>query len=391
MNQQRPPSQQQQLGQRLQSQAPTQSRSTPTPAVELPRMDVAAPAKPAGPPTNLSIDPTPADANDASLSFEWHTVTLGSNQTFGCTISIASGESLSVRIEQPPYEKAVRGDGTVELAVIPVAALGTHGRLIATNEVSGATAEFTWQWQPPGKKGAKSSAAVAGAKMLKRAVPASGRSHSTVKAAQDSRSNSVVQGSTAFFGQQAIGRRFAFILDMSGSMDGGRWRTCTSELVSALNGLSSEMEFFVVLFSSQLSEPPGQTGWTKATPDNVSAVVNWVGTIRPEGGTYPAPAFDRVFSLGGRPDALYFLTDGQLEGFTPADCARVCTSGSSSKLGAALRAVGKFFSFSGGNSDQGTVVNTIALDDPSSARALKAMAEASGGQFVQVSSKNVTG
>jgi hypothetical protein len=142
-------------------------------------------------------------------------------------------------------------------------------------------------------------------------------------------------------------------------MEGQRWAACTRELEQALRALPERVEFFIILFSGHEHEPPGQTGWVRAEPARVNDVIAWLATIRPSGGTEPAESFRRVFSLPHPPDIVYFLTDGELQGFGPADCA-------------ALRGTAE------------TIVNTIALENQQSAEALEAMAADSGGQYVHV-------
>ena len=180
---------------------------------------------------------------------------------------------------------------------------------------------------------------------------------------------------TSFFGQTAQGQRFAFILDMSGSMQGQRWARCTRELGAALAALPPTAEFVLVLFSQGLLEPPGAGGWIPALPERVASTLAWIDTIKPAGGTYPKPAFERVFSLGARPDVIYFLTDGELSGFTPRDCARI-----RKRKGGLLH-----WLFSKPDPDaRETVINTVALGNDIDSAALQSMAAEAGGAFVQV-------
>jgi hypothetical protein len=332
-----------------------------------------------GPPENVAIDPAPDADNDASLTFEWKPVKIGSNQTWGFTVSSADGASLSAVVEQGVYRKSLQGEGTLSMPVIPAAANGTTGSLSVKNETTGATARFTWQWQPAGAI-ARVSGGVSKGAQAKQNATARSQSQSTKQSkAQQARTRGSAQ--TQFFGQVAMGRRFAFILDKSGSMQGQRWATCTQELINALNALSGDAEFFVVLFSSGIFEPPGQKGWMEANADNVASVIKWVSGMYPDGGTEPGPAFKRVFSLPNKADAVYFLTDGELFGFNASDCRRLLQGGGSG---------GGFFSkLFGGRRDQDDwdpVINTISLDDDSSARELKKMAEDTGGSYVHIRS-----
>ncbi|MBL8269892.1 hypothetical protein [Steroidobacter sp.] len=387
MNQQRPPQPPQQ-----QQRSQPQSRPAPAPAASADVSKAAPPPLASTQPTApapggpVAIEPVAGADNDASLNFEWRAVELGGNRSFGCTVSSTAGNPISVKIEQLSYQKTLREDGAITIAVIPTGAAGTPGKLTARDETTGASAEFTWQWQPLGKT---SGAGALASKLLKKAAPSPAKA--TKQSTQGARAVAKKQtgvASTAFFGQQASGRRFAFILDMSGSMAGTRWATCTRELVTSLQALSTQAQFFVVLFSSSTAEPPGQSGWMDVTADNVASVIKWVSNIHPDGGTYPAPAFKRVFSLGGKPDAVYFLTDGELYDFDASDCARLRAGESTSFLDS----LAKFFSFSGRDEENtGTVINTISLDDRASGHALEAMAEESGGQYVHISSSTASG
>ena len=376
------------MNQQPPQQQRSQSRAASTPAApsDAEVAKAAAPATASTPPAPaatgpVAIEPIEGANNDASLKFEWRAVELGGNRSFGCTVSSAAGDPITVKIEQLSYQKTLREDGAITIAVIPAGAAGTSGKLTARDESTGAMAEFTWQWQPLGKT---SGGAALASKLLKKTAPA--RTPATKQATRHAGAkHKAGAATTAFFGQQASGRRFAFILDMSGSMAGPRWTACTRELVASLQALTSQAQFFVVLFSSRVAEPPGQSGWTDASTDNIASVINWVSSIHPDGGTYPKPAFERVFSLGGKPDAVYFLTDGELYGFDASDCARLRDGGSTSLWGS----LAKFFSFSSRDEeDSGTVINTISLDDRSSGRALEAMAEQSGGQYVHISSSD---
>ena len=162
-----------------------------------------------------------------------------------------------------------------------------------------------------------------------------------------------------FFGVETLGQRFAFILDVSGSMYGKRWTACTKELGIALRALPERVEFFVILFSDREQEPPGQNGWRHAADDVVDRAIEWVEKITPGGGTEPLGAFRRVLALEEPPDVIYLLTDGQMFGFSPADCAEL--------LAPTL-----------------TIVNAIALGEGANTADLQTIASESGGAFTHV-------
>jgi hypothetical protein len=388
MNTQPPASAPQQQQQR-QSKAATRERDVSAPAALSPAASVA-PAEtlnqaPSVPPENVAIDPIADASNDASLVFQWKQVKLGSNQSWGFTVNAGSGDSLSGVLEQGTYRKSLQGAGSLAVAVIPPAANGTHGRLVVSNDASGVTARFTWQWQAPEATARVTGGVSKGAGKANTTARSQTQTAATKKtqAQQARQQRGGVQ--TTFFGQAAIGRRFAFILDKSGSMQGRRWSTCMQELVAALNALSGEAEFFVVLFSSGIFEPPGQRGWTEASADNIAHVVRWVSSLHPDGGTEPAPAFKRVYSLPTKADAIYFLTDGELFGFDAADCKRLRETSSDSG-GGFFGSLGRLFSPRRDQDDWDPVINTISLDDNSSATELQKMAEDSGGSYAHMNS-----
>jgi len=167
-----------------------------------------------------------------------------------------------------------------------------------------------------------------------------------------------------FFGQEAAGQRFAFIIDFSGSMAGTRWNACKEQLEVALLAMPATTEFFVVLFSETTLQPPDQDGWATAGGNRVKEAIQWIQRFHPGGGTNPEPAFREVFSLHEPPDVIYFLTDGDIGGFTPDTLAEL-------------------------RGNHPTVVNTIALENPASAEALEAIAAESGGTFVHITDASV--
>ena len=122
-------------------------------------------------------------------------------------------------------------------------------------------------------------------------------------------------GSTSFFGVEAVGRRFAFVVDRSGSMSSsGKWQATQHEMIRAVDGMLENAEFCVVLFSSAGNEVVlgGRTQWRDATTQGKRWARQQVIELpTPGGGTDPVPAFELVSQLRPRPDAIYFMTDGE--------------------------------------------------------------------------------
>jgi hypothetical protein len=379
MNKQQPPQQQQQkAAARAASSQPSGSAgATPDAVPRAAHSTVQAEQR------NVWIEPELSADSDASLLFEWHLRELGSNRTWGCKVTAADGHAIAVKLSQPPYERSLQGEGIVELVAIPVAAPGTKGSLSARDEVTGATAQFSWVWrQASNGRPAKPKAPAA------RAKPAAAKKNTTQSAARNTTAQTQavhdanVTAPQAFFGMSITGNRVAFILDKSGSMSGGRWNACARQLQAALTDLQEGTQFFVVLYSDSLTEPPGQRGWNTATPARVGAVIEWLNRIHPEGGTEPRPAFDRVFRLPGRPQSIYFLTDGEFSGFGAEECQRLQRYGSTSKFGAAIGTVARWFSPSASTPDSPVAINAVTLDDGSSGEVLQNIADSSGGRYI---------
>jgi von Willebrand factor type A domain len=125
-------------------------------------------------------------------------------------------------------------------------------------------------------------------------------------------------GGTSFFGVGGRGTRFAYIVDVSGSMEQeNRIVTALSELKRSLNALPDFTQFYVVLFSNGAIRPDFEMGgWLKATRANKNRMAQWIDLQGPRGGTYPHEAFDIVFKLPQPPDVIFFLTDGEIPGET---------------------------------------------------------------------------
>ncbi|MBL4699262.1 MAG: hypothetical protein JKX70_10555 [Phycisphaerales bacterium] len=129
----------------------------------------------------------------------------------------------------------------------------------------------------------------------------------------------------SFFGLEAQGRRFAYIVDVSGSMnaltgdgESTRWELTRAELLRSITGLDEVADFFVVLYSSNPISLFGNTKWVRAEPSSKRLAGTGLFVISPAGGTKPIPAFSQVFSLDPEPDAIYFMTDGLVENDVPA-------------------------------------------------------------------------
>ena len=125
-------------------------------------------------------------------------------------------------------------------------------------------------------------------------------------------------GGASFFGIGGRGTRFAYIVDISGSMANGmRYQVAMEELKRSLTALPDFASFVVYLFSDQCYEPPFQNGYLKAMPSNVVRIKKWIDTTGPMGGTDPTTSFERSLGLQPLPDVIFFLTDGEIPESVP--------------------------------------------------------------------------
>ncbi len=122
-----------------------------------------------------------------------------------------------------------------------------------------------------------------------------------------------VGSGASFFGVEARGNRFAFVVDTSGSMvNDGRLGSMQQELIGSISGMFSSSDFFVAFFNSG-ARPLGDRGvvWAQATDSGKTWARAHILDARAEGGTNPLPGFQLVSMLDPQPDAIYFMTDGE--------------------------------------------------------------------------------
>ena len=125
-------------------------------------------------------------------------------------------------------------------------------------------------------------------------------------------------GGTSFFGVGGRGTRFAYIVDISGSMEQeNRMATAMAELKRSISALPDFASFYVVLFAGEAYRPDFEMdGWLRANRSNVNRMKRWIDEQYPRGATFPVPAFNIVYHLPQPPDVIFFLTDGEIPGET---------------------------------------------------------------------------
>ncbi len=129
-------------------------------------------------------------------------------------------------------------------------------------------------------------------------------------------------GGANFFGVEAKGSRFAYIVDVSGSMAyGGKMEATKVALMKSIDTLSPNAEYLIVLYSGDAWPLGGRAEWNEASNRVKQNSRRLIARINPNGSTNPSPAFMDVFGVRPRPDAIYFMTDGEFPGQVAAEVA----------------------------------------------------------------------
>jgi hypothetical protein len=122
------------------------------------------------------------------------------------------------------------------------------------------------------------------------------------------------QAATEFFGIGGYGQTFVYVVDASDSMnERGKFDRARYELLQSIEQLNSDQRYFVIFYNNA-AYPMDADEPVPATDDEVARTVRWVNGAEADGGTYPLPAL--LFALSLRPDAIYFLSDGQFDPLT---------------------------------------------------------------------------
>jgi hypothetical protein len=137
-----------------------------------------------------------------------------------------------------------------------------------------------------------------------------------------------------FLDSKAVGKRFAFILDKSGSMQQGpgqpyvpqpfwRWTVLVSQMIKTLSALPDDTQISIGCFSGPLKDYPvpdayyAGGGWVTAAER--MAIVAFLYSIIPDGSTDPRKCITNAMGLVPPPDAVFLLSDGEftVEGINP--------------------------------------------------------------------------
>jgi hypothetical protein len=122
------------------------------------------------------------------------------------------------------------------------------------------------------------------------------------------------QAATEFFGIGGYGQAFVYVVDCSDSMnERGKFGRARYELLRSIEQLASDQRYFVIFYNDG-AYPMDADEPVLATQDQIARTTRWVNYVEPGGGTHPLPAL--LFALSLRPDAIYFLSDGQFDPLT---------------------------------------------------------------------------
>ena len=118
--------------------------------------------------------------------------------------------------------------------------------------------------------------------------------------------------SATFFGLEATGNSFVYVVDRSGSMAGRKLTAAKAELIRSISALRATTKFNVVFYNQNYFLPPGipsgHLTTFPATVANKARIIAWVQSIGPSGGTDPTQAM--AYALNLKPDAVWLLSDG---------------------------------------------------------------------------------
>ena len=120
--------------------------------------------------------------------------------------------------------------------------------------------------------------------------------------------------SQGFFGSQAAGTRFVYVIDSSGSMNHPhpseaktRFGVLKLEMMNAIRGTAPDEKFFMIFFNTTALPMPARS-LQPGLPKTELRFLRWMSSINADGDTDPSDAL--MLALRLNPDVIYFLTDG---------------------------------------------------------------------------------
>jgi hypothetical protein len=117
-----------------------------------------------------------------------------------------------------------------------------------------------------------------------------------------------------FFGQEIDGHRIVFVLDNSGSMQGGRLETVIAELLRCVGALAKDQEFYVLFHSDAvypLFYPDPVQQYLQPTDANKKLLARWLDTVELCLGDSVDEALVTAELI--QPDTVFLLSDGRIQ------------------------------------------------------------------------------
>ncbi|NOG56071.1 MAG: hypothetical protein HND57_17370 [Planctomycetes bacterium] len=164
-------------------------------------------------------------------------------------------------------------------------------------------------------------------------------------------------GGTSFFGIESRGRRFIYIVDVSGSMRGTPLDILKDELKASVNALPDYTSFYIMAYNTKTIPMTKEDKWRRASKQNKLYADKWIDSRSADGGTDSTSSFRRAFEFKPQPDVIYFMTDAK-----------------------DLAGMGEFVSNLNGGVRK-TVIHTISFGSDGSEEIMREIARDSGGTF----------
>ena len=123
-------------------------------------------------------------------------------------------------------------------------------------------------------------------------------------------------GETTFFGIRGAGRRFTYVVDCSGSMQGEPLDRAKQELISSISKLPPHVEFQIIFFDDLAYEMSSE-GFLNASKASKESATSFIVGISGGGGTNVKLGMEKSLSQKKKPDTVFLLTDGSFEQDTP--------------------------------------------------------------------------
>jgi len=119
-------------------------------------------------------------------------------------------------------------------------------------------------------------------------------------------------GRNPFIGEGPSAKSTVFVVDVSGGMQGpDRLSRVLASMTRAIDFLTSDKEFAIILFDDQAYAFPNQLALLSASNKNKQEAFAWLNATNGRGGTNPIPGMDIAIRLA--PERIVLLSDGEFD------------------------------------------------------------------------------